>query len=80
MHLRGGNRAQGRLNKCKEGKDKSIQDDDMEVEDDKNRVYSGVLYIFRRDEAFQRRKFYLDQTKKSFNFTSKTCWLDDFTC
>ena len=52
----------------------------MEVENDKNRAYSGVLYIFRRDEAFQRRKFYLGQTKKGFNFTSKTCWLDDFTC
>ena len=59
----------------------------MEVENDKNRADSGVLYIFRRDEAFQRRKFYLGQTEKSFNFsllrlfiTYKGMLIDDFTC
>ena len=38
MHLRGGNKTQWRLTKCKRGKDKSIQDDDIEVENDKNKA------------------------------------------
>ena len=57
----------------------------MEVENDKNRAYSGVLYIFRRDEAFKWRKFYLGSF--SFNFSSlrlfitcKGMLIDDFTC